>query len=282
VLVTLARLCAQALDRGRLFEVTEQARAEAERAVRAREDILAIVSHDLRNPLAAINMKARLISRIIEGGGDPTGERVGHQVEGIIHASQQMNRMVQDLLDLARVESGQLFNIEREQRNPTELAVQAVQLLEPLATARRLALDTDLNLAEVSLLCDGDRIVQVFSNLIGNAIKFTREGGTITVRGRRLAQEVIFSVTDTGEGIPEDELPHIFHPYWQAQADRKGIGLGLSVAKLIVEAHAGRIWAASRVGQGSTFSFALPAPEGDAKSGEMPSLELDAGAEERR
>jgi PAS domain S-box-containing protein len=280
-LVTLARLCAQALDRSRLFEATEQAREEAERAVRAREDILAIVSHDLRNPLAAINMKARLISRFIESG-DPTGARVGQQIEGIIRATQQMNRMVQDLLDLARVESGQLFNIEKEQRDATELAVQVVQLFEPLATARHLALETDLDLSEVSLLCDGDRIVQVFSNLIGNAIKFTREGGTITVRGQRLAHEVIFSVTDTGEGIPEDQLPQIFYPYWQAHPDRKGIGLGLSVAKLIVEAHAGRIWAVSQAGQGSTFSFALPAPEGETKSGETPMLELDAGAEEPR
>jgi PAS domain S-box-containing protein len=278
-LVTLARLCAQALDRGRLFEATERARAEAERAVRAREDILAIVSHDLRNPLAAVSMKASMISRL-SAGGESAGERVRQQVEGIIRAVQQMDRMVRDLLDLAKVESGHLFNLEPRETDATGLALQAVQLLEPLATARRLALETDLALEHASLLCDSDRILQVFSNLVGNAIKFTREGGTITISGRRFAQEVVFSVIDTGEGIPEDQLPNIFDPYWQAKADRKGIGLGLSVAKIIVEAHGGRIWASSRVGQGSTFSFALPALEGETRPSEIPGRDQAAGAEE--
>ena len=281
-LVTLARLCAQALERARLYEVTERARAEAEQAVRAREDILAIVSHDLRNPLAAVMMKARMIARM-SASDEATGPRIEGQVDGIIRAARQMDRMIQDLLDLARIESGQLLGIERERLDAADLVLQAVQLLEPLASKRHLTLETDLALDEIPLFCDGGRILQVFSNLIGNAIKFTREGGHIIVRGRRTNRDVVFSVIDTGEGIAEDQLASIFAPYWQAKADRKGIGLGLSVAKIIVEAHGGRIWAESRAGHGSTFSFALPAAEGEGKSGEEPSKpELRAEAEEPR
>src|SRR5260221_9538414 len=101
---------------------------------------------------------------------------------------------------------------------------------------------------------------QVFSNLIGNSIKFTREGGSVTVRARKVGREIVFSVTDTGTGIPEDQIPHLFDPYWQPKAERRGlgIGLGLSVAKAIVTAHQGRIWVESALGRGSTFYFALP------------------------
>jgi len=261
--LALAReLCdraALALHNASLFAAEQQVRAEAERAVRMREAILGVVSHDLRNPLTTVTMKATMIDRL--AAADDTGERIRKQASGIVGSVEQMTRMVQDLLDLAKIESGQLLAIEPERRSGTWLVQQAVESLQPLASARKVTLDTDPVPNGCELRCDGDRILQVLSNLIGNAIKFTREGGSITVRSRRSDGEILFSVTDTGTGIPEDQIPYIFEPYWQATADRRGIGLGLSIANAIVQAHRGRIWVETEVGHGSTFHFALPALE---------------------
>jgi signal transduction histidine kinase len=230
---------------------------ETNRAIRAREDLLSIVSHDLRNPLSVIVLTATQIAR--SAAARKAGSRMRRRTDGIRRAAAQMARLVDDLDDLSKIEAGKLLFVAKEPRDARQLLRQSVETFRPLARARKLTLTMELGRDRCRLFCDGDRIQQILSNLIGNAVKFTREGGTITARVRRSGAQVIFSVLDTGTGIPADQLAHVFEPYWQARLTRKGLGLGLSVAKAIVDAHGGRIWVESTVGRGSTFSFALPA-----------------------
>jgi signal transduction histidine kinase len=242
----------------------EKLLTEAKGAIRAREDLLSIVSHDLRNPLSAMILNATQIGRSAPENGP--GPRIRKYAQAILSAADQMSRLVSDLLDLSKIEMGKVLPIEKRRWDGSDLARQALETLEPLANSLRLTLELDLPSGACALYCDGDRVSQVLSNLIGNAMKFTREGGSIVVQTRKSGREIIFSVRDTGTGIPADQLPHLFEPYWQARATRKGIGLGLSVSKAIVQAHGGRIWVESTVGRGSAFYFALPSAEGEADS----------------
>jgi signal transduction histidine kinase len=232
-------------------------RRRMEDAVRAREDLLAIVSHELRNPLSIVLMGARQIDQLAED--NDSGARTRRAARSIVKAVDRMSRLVGDLLDLAQLEAGKPLPLESETYDVTELAQQAAELLEPLASARRLRLITDV-LGPMYALCDADRIQQVLANLIVNAIKFTREGGEICVRVRSMPGTVVVSVSDTGVGIPAAQIPHLFDAYWQVDSQRKrGAGLGLSIAKAIVVAHGGRIWVESTEGRGSTFFVTLPA-----------------------
>lgn len=262
-------------ERDRAEGERERLLMEARRAVRAREDLLAIVSHELRNPLSTIVLGATEIQRAAGEGGPEARSR--KQADAIVRAAGQMTRLVSDLLDLSRIEAGQLLPLEKARWDGAELARQAVEAFEPLANARHLRLETDFGPDPCELSCDGDRIQQVLSNLIGNALKFTREGGVITAGARSLGQEIVFSVADTGEGIPADQLSQIFEPYWQAKAARKGVGLGLSVAQAIVEAHRGRIRVTSALGQGSTFMFTLPAADTTDSANHQTGLLAEAG-----
>ena len=243
-------------DRNRAQSDRKRLVFETNRAIRAREDLLSIVSHDLRNPLSAIILTTTQIAR--SAAARKPGSRMRKRTDGIRRAAAQMARLVDDLDDLSKIEAGKLLFVAKEPRDGRELVRQSVDTFGPLARARKLSLKMDLGRDPCRLWCDGDRIQQILSNLIGNAVKFTREGGKITARTRRVGDQIVFSVQDTGTGIPADQLAHVFKPYWQAEPTRKGLGLGLSVAKAIVDAHGGRIWVESAVGQGSTFSFALP------------------------
>jgi len=243
-------------DRNRAQSDRKRLVFETNRAIRAREDLLSIVSHDLRNPLSAIILTTTQIAR--SAAARKPGSRMRKRTDGIRRAAAQMARLVDDLDDLSKIEAGKLLFVAKEPRDGRELVRQSVDTFGPLARARKLSLKMDLGRDPCRLWCDGDRIQQSLSNLIGNAVKFTREGGKITARNRRVGDQIVFSVQDTGTGIPADQLAHVFKPYWQAEPTRKGLGLGLSVAKAIVDAHGGRIWVESAVGQGSTFSFALP------------------------
>jgi signal transduction histidine kinase len=169
-----------------------------------------------------------------------------------------MNRLIQDLLEVTSIESGQLA-VELSPEAFEPLIDEAVAMLRPLATGRSIRLESDIAAGLPSVHLDSARILQVISNLVGNAIKFTPAHGRICIRCMHAEAEVRFSVTDTGAGIPAEQLPHIFGRFWQASAtDKRGIGLGLSIAEGIVAAHRGRIWVESEEGVGSTFSFALP------------------------
>jgi signal transduction histidine kinase len=169
-----------------------------------------------------------------------------------------MNRLIQDLLDVAVMESGQL-TIKRSQLSARELIVGAADMQRPLASASSLELRVDLDREVPDIWGDRDRLLQVFENLIGNAIKFTKAGGCIVVGATSRDHDVIFRVADTGSGIAPEILPRVFDRFWQATStNRQGAGLGLSITKGIVEAHGGRIWVESTPHRGTTISFTIP------------------------
>ncbi len=245
----LARRAALAVENARLF-------SQAEQATRARDQMLGVVAHDLRNPLSTIIMASELLEEAVDAR---TPAR--KQVMMIARAGERMNRLIQDLLDVKRIEGGGMA-VERRPVPAASLLAEAAEMLRPLASASAidLAVAGCENLPNVS--ADPLRIQQVLSNLIGNAIKFTPQGGRITLRADAGSGRVRLAVADTGPGIPAEQLPHIFGQFWQgSRTDRRGIGLGLAIAKGIVEAHDGRIWVESNVGQGSTFYFSLPVAE---------------------
>jgi signal transduction histidine kinase len=244
----LARRAALAVENARLFHA-------AERATRARDEMLGVVAHDLRNPLNTIVMGANLLAELIP----ETQAALRRQAEIMRRGAQHMNRLIQDLLEVRRIESGRLAIAPRPEA-PYVLVCEALETLRPLATAGNLKLKAAVRSDMPRVLADPPRIQQVLSNLVGNAIKFTPAGGRVVLKADVLPEpEVRFAVVDNGPGIPPEQLPHVFGQYWQAdRADRRGIGLGLAIAKGIVEAHGGRIWVESHVGTGSKFYFTLP------------------------
>jgi len=243
----LARRAAIVVEHARLFH-------EAQEATKARDDVLAVVAHDLRNPLNTVSMA---VSLMLEST-PPEREQERRQAEIVRRAADRMNRMIQDLLDVKRMESGRL-TIDLKPEAPESLISDTVDMLRPLAAGSTIRLETSIDEDLPTVMADSARIQQVLSNLVGNAVKFTPRAGRITVCAERMADEVRFGVIDTGPGIPAEQLPHIFGRFWQARSsDRRGIGLGLAIAKGIVEAHNGRIWVESHVGLGSTFYFTLP------------------------
>ena len=243
----LARRAAIVVEHARLFH-------EAQQATRARDDVLAVVAHDLRNPLNTVMMAANLMldSTPVER---PQERR---QVEIVRRAADRMNRMIQDLLDVRRMESGRL-GIDSQPESPASLVNDTVEMLLPLAHGSNITLDARVAENLLPVVADAARIQQVLSNLVGNAVKFTPRDGCVTVSAEPIDGGVRFAVIDNGPGIPPDQVPHIFGRFWQAMpSDRRGIGLGLAIAKGIVEAHGGMIWVESQVGAGSTFYFTLP------------------------
>ena len=227
---------------------------EAQEAVAAREEVLKVVSHDLRNPLSTIGMAASLL---LEEEGLAPAVRT-RQLQTIKRAGERMNRLIQDLLEVAKLEAGRMALKIR----PVEvgaLVAEAFDVLNPIAGAQSITLETEVAAGLPSVEADAGRIQQVLSNLVGNAVKFTPAGGRVTIRAVAVENTVRMSVADTGAGIPAERLEHVFGRFWQAdRTDRRGLGLGLAIAQAIVEAHGGRIWAESEVGKGTTFYFTLP------------------------
>jgi signal transduction histidine kinase len=200
-------------------------------------------------------MSAQFLMEIV-----PEDERATEfkQVSIVKRAAERMNRLIQDLLEVKRIEGGKLA-IEKRDTDATSVLSEAVEILRPMAAASSLTLESDVASDTPRIAVDPPRIQQVLSNLVGNAIKFTPAGGHIVLRARPGKNEVSFVVADTGPGIAPDALPHIFGRLWQGnRSDRRGIGLGLTIAKGIVEAHGGRIWVESQLGAGSSFYFTVP------------------------
>ncbi|MGH7664706.1 MAG: sensor histidine kinase [Gemmatimonadaceae bacterium] len=244
----LGRRAALAVENARLYE-------EARHATSARDDMLGVVAHDLRNPLSTVLMGTELL---LEGMQQGEHEQERSQLEIVQRAADRMNRLIQDLLDVKRIESGRL-SMERRSVAFESVVREAAEMLRPIATAASLRLDTELPDDLPSISADPLRIQQVLSNLVGNAIKFTPAGGRIAIRVEEKDTEILCSVTDTGPGIAPDAIPHIFGRFWQGNVtDRRGIGLGLAISKGIIEAHRGRIWVESTLGAGTTFMFSLP------------------------
>jgi signal transduction histidine kinase len=174
-------------------------------------------------------------------------------------ATERALRLISDLLDWGRLEAGGRLPLELGVEEATALVTDAVDSVRSLAEANRLQLGLELPEDLPQVRCDRTRVLQVLGNLLGNAVKFTQESGRITAGARVQGEEVRFHVRDTGNGIPLEQLPYIFDRYWQAKdSASRGAGLGLAIAKGLVEAHGGRIWAESVPGKGSTFFFSLP------------------------
>jgi PAS domain S-box-containing protein len=240
----LGRRVAMAVDNARLYR-------DAQRAIRARENALAIVSHDLQTPLGVVSMAADMLLR----GDDP--DRVRVQAPRIQRSVERMRRLIRDLLDAARLDDGRLA-LTVAPCAPRDLTAGVLEECELLASEKAITLAARVAV-DAAVLCDRERVHQVLANIVGNAMKFTPRGGTITVSAELDGAHVRFAVADSGPGVPADELPHLFDRYWQGQvASRQGTGLGLHIARGFVELHGGCIWAESRPGGGSTFFFTLP------------------------
>ncbi|QRN95655.1 CHASE3 domain-containing protein [Archangium violaceum] len=242
----LALRAAISLDHARLYR-------EAQQALRSREEVLAVVSHDLRNPLNALALSTRLLPRVRDN--EALFTRHVAVVRGTVN---QMSLLIEDLLNAGAIEAGRLSL----QRMPHELAdclLETVEMLRPVALEKEQHLELQLDPGLPLLMYDLPRMKQVVSNLVGNAIKYTGSHGTIQVSARRVREELVVCVQDTGPGIAAEDLPHLFDRYWRVRgAAQSGTGLGLYIVKGIIEAHGGRTWVESEVGRGSRFYFSLP------------------------
>ncbi|HEY9516172.1 MAG TPA: ATP-binding protein [Gemmatimonadaceae bacterium] len=247
----LARRAALAVDNARLY-------GAAQRATSARDEILGIVSHDLRNPLSAISMCASAL----EDSLAPAQDSVRYMVRTIQESSEWMSRLIQDLLDIASIETGHL-SMDRRPEPVAALLEQLEMIFAAGASEAGIRLVLSVSPGLPSILADRERILQVLANIVSNALRFTPAGGEIHVRADTDTSDpalVRFTVSDTGCGIQPENIPHIFDRFWQARRRSKehGTGLGLAISKGIVDAHGGRIWVESQVGVGSTLSFVIP------------------------
>jgi signal transduction histidine kinase len=251
----------EASENRRLYESERGARAHAEAIARAREDIIAVVSHDLRNPMTSIVASAALIKRTAARGAT---DGVVSRIETIERSVAQMESIVNDLLDTAKIQAGRL-SVQLKVEDLSSMLEQIGEQFRPVLAAKTQILKIVVPGTLPWVKCDRERIFRVFSNLIGNASKFSPPGETITVEASARPGEVVFAIVDQGCGISADHEPHIFEPYWQASQQRqRGLGLGLAIAKGIIDAHGTRIWVQSRVGVGSRFFFTLLSPDGEA------------------
>jgi signal transduction histidine kinase len=252
-LAVLLRLEREATDEGLLVE-----RARADEVVSTRDDFLGMVSHDLRTMLGTISLTAEMLSKSAAKQGTNGATTVAH-AERIHRAATRMNRLVSDLLDVVSLEAGKL-HLSPRLIDSCQLVKDVAEAFHPTFVAQGISLSTDTRPGILLVTCDHERIFQVLANLLSNAVKFTEHGGQVTLSLEQRGPDVGFSVTDTGVGIPADKATAIFERFRQVSTkDRRGLGLGLYIAKSIVDAHGGRIWTENpKQGQGATFHVTLP------------------------
>jgi signal transduction histidine kinase len=240
-------------------------RARSDDAMSTRDEFLGIVSHDLRNILAGMVGFATLIAGEADPhGGKSQSEMIFGYAQRIQRSGGRMNRLIGDLVDLASIAAGSL-TVTREVGNVTPIVTEAVDTFQSQALARGISLTAEIAPSLPLVAFDSARILQVLANLLSNATKFTPPHGRVTVRAERFEDDVRFSVSDTGIGVPPDQLEAVFERYFQVdKSDRRGVGLGLYISKCIVQGHGGRIWVESALGQGSVFRFTLPVHVGSA------------------
>jgi PAS domain S-box-containing protein len=246
-------------ERERARQRDENARLvrEAQQSARSRDDLLAIVSHDLRNPLGVVLTSSALLLR---GPLPPDKQdRARRQVEAIQRAGNRMNRLIRDLLDFASIESRDLA-LTRRPHDVGTLLVDVVDVLRPVAAAKAQDLVGEPPDGVLTVDADHERLVQVFGNVVGNSCKFGPDGCHVHITAAADGPSIRFTIADDGPGMSPEELENLFNRGWQAsRKSRDGIGLGLSIVKGIVEAHGGRIWAESTLGAGTRVSFTIPA-----------------------
>jgi signal transduction histidine kinase/FixJ family two-component response regulator len=245
LLTRLAALTAALLCRRRAWDALEL-------AVEARDQVLAVVAHDLRNPINVIQLAA---TGLLKRAPDSLARR---PIERILRGAQRADRLIGDLLQIDAIEGGR-FTIEKARTDVADVIFAALESQHNLAASASVIIATDLSPALPPIEGDEDRLLEVLENLIDNAVKFTRPGGSVTVGATSRERDLLVWVKDNGSGISPEHLPHLFDRFWQARkADRRGTGLGLTICKAIIEAHHGGIWAESTMGVGTTMYFSLP------------------------
>ncbi|AUX42499.1 histidine kinase [Sorangium cellulosum] len=226
-------------------------------AVRARDDLVAVVSHDLKNPLSVIRMASSMLEVPLAAERSEPMRRMRGIVERIQRSADRMETLIHDLLDLAKIEAGRFAVSPRPARALT-LLDEVLLVLLPLAEVKRISVSRSVP-EDLNVRADPERFFQIMSNLIGNAVKYTPEGGAIQIEARRTHAGAQFLVRDSGPGIPAAQQARLFERYWQARrGTTNGSGLGLYIAKGIIEAHGGKIWVESEPGRGSSFLFSMP------------------------
>ncbi|RRW56084.1 MULTISPECIES: ATP-binding protein [Pseudomonas] len=237
-------------------DLARQVRREQE-AVQARDDLVAVVSHDLRNPMTVISMLCGMMQKAFSSEGAHTSRRISTAIDTMQQATARMNTLLEDLLDTSKIDAGR-YSITPQALEVGHIFEEAQALLSPLAHDKDISISFQAD-PDLRIHADPERLFQVLSNLVGNAIKFTPRMGTVGVHAKSVGDEIVFIVRDSGEGIPKEHLPHVFDRYWTIkEGNPTGTGLGLYITQGIVEAHGGQIVAESEPGQGSEFRFTVP------------------------
>lgn len=251
---------------GRSYGHERQAHEAARKAIAARDEIMGIVAHDLRNPLGAITMKAALLGM----GAEPHKTRA--HAESIEKITRRMEFLIRSMLDVATIEAGK-FSVVPETCAVDEIVRESVEMFESVAASRQIRFEHHVKEAGLTIRADRERVLQVLSNIIGNALRFTPSGGNVTLSVDRQAAEARFGISDSGPGIAPEHLSRVFDRFWKDQTEKMGTGLGLFIAKGIVDAHRGRIWVESEPGHGARFYFTLPMAEGANGAGVLGAVE---------
>ncbi|WP_434579490.1 GAF domain-containing protein [Pseudomonas sp. Z5-35] len=226
-------------------------------AVQARDELVAVVSHDLRNPMTVISMLCGMMQKAFSSDGSHSSKRIASAIDTMQQAASRMNALLEDLLDTSRIDAGR-YTIHPQPMDVSQIFEDACSLLTPLASAKTIDISFHAE-PNLRINADPERIFQVLSNLIGNAIKFTPHQGSVGISAMSVGDEIVFCVRDTGEGIAPEQLPHVFDRYWTSkEGNPNGTGLGLYISKGIVQAHGGKLLAESQPGKGSEFRFTVP------------------------
>lgn len=246
---------------GRSYRQEQAAKEAAGKALAARDEVMGIVAHDLRNPLGAITLKAELLQRVADS------DKVRQQAGSIRNVAMQMEYLIRTMLDVTTMEAGQ-FTVSPAPCAVEELLRETEAMFEPLATSKQIRLEVAKSAPGLAARAERERVFQVLSNLIGNALKFTPRGGHVALSANREGAMIRFAVLDTGPGLARESLSCVFDRFWKKEMPgKKSTGLGLFIAKGIVEAHGGRIWADSALGHGAKFYFTLPVVEVSVRAG---------------
>lgn len=256
--ITEIKFDGQHLFTGFLRDITDRKKAEGDKikAIQARDELVGVISHELKNPLTAIFTSTELLIRAFQNVPNRM-ERERSLIERVQEATQRMNRLISDLLDITQIESGHL-QLEIQENSVAFLIESAIQRIQPLAHSKQIKIETNISSDTPWIYCDKDRIIQVLCRLLENSIKFSPDQSTIEINATSTDANLILSVKDHGPGIPSSDLNKIFDRFWQAkQTAFKGTGLGLPISKGIIEAHGGKLWVKSELGIGTQLFFTL-------------------------
>lgn len=225
----------------------------------ARKEIVDTVSHDLKNPLSSIRLGLQYVQRKLSRNRVCDDAEVSKGLTIIFRSVDKMEKLISDLLDHTKLEAGKLV-LEPTDCDLAKVTREVIEQLRPIALEKHIQMTATLNDYGKIIKCDQGRVEQVISNIVGNSLKFTPDGGQIDIAMTYKGDDAIVSIHDTGYGMNNEQLEHIFDRYWQAKdTANQGTGLGLAIAKIVVETHHGKIWAESELGKGSTIYFSLPA-----------------------